>query len=115
MGILKRRKLLGLRNDANLRKVVIIVAVLDLASYFGVEFAVPFAIDSVSPFADSVDFLEDASVNFLIAIALGWSATNRARVGMPLAGILYRNGMGGPLLCPRDALPPALSRRDCLE
>ena len=77
---------------ANLRKVVIIVAVLNLA-YFGVEFAVAVAIDSVSLFADSVDFLEDASVNFLIAIALGWSATNRARVGMALAGILLIPGL----------------------
>ena len=73
--------------NTNLRKVVIIVAVLNLA-YFGVEFAVALAIGSVSLFADSVDFLEDASVNFLIAIALGWSATSRARVGMALAGIL---------------------------
>ena len=71
----------------SLRKVVIIVAVLNLA-YFGVEFAVALAINSVSLFADSIDFLEDASVNFLIAIALGWSATSRARVGMALAGIL---------------------------
>jgi Co/Zn/Cd efflux system component len=73
--------------NTNLRKVVILVAALNLV-YFGVEFAVALAIDSVSLFADSVDFLEDASVNFLIAIALGWSATNRARVGMALAGIL---------------------------
>lgn len=78
--------------NANLRKVVIIVAVLNLA-YFGVEFAVARAIGSVSLFADSVDFLEDASVNFLIAIALGWSATNRARVGMALAGILLIPGL----------------------
>jgi Co/Zn/Cd efflux system component len=78
--------------NANLRKVVILVAVLNLA-YFGVEFAVALAIDSVSLFADSVDFLEDASVNFLIAIALGWSATSRARVGMALAGILFIPGL----------------------
>src|SRR5438309_884406 len=78
--------------NANLRKVVIIVAVLNLA-YFGVEFAVALAIDSVSLFADSVDFLEDASVNFLIAIALGWTATSRARVGMALAGILLVPGV----------------------
>ena len=78
--------------NANLRKVVIIVAVLNL-TYFGVEFAVALAIGSVSLFADSVDFLEDASVNFLIAIALGWSATNRARVGMALAGILFIPGL----------------------
>src|SRR6476646_7395934 len=74
--------------NTNLRKIVIIVAALNLA-YFGVEFAVALAIGSVSLFADSVDFLEDASVNFLIAIALGWSATSRARVGMALAGILF--------------------------
>jgi Co/Zn/Cd efflux system component len=78
--------------NANLRKVVIIVAALNLA-YFGVEFAVALAIDSVSLFADSVDFLEDASLNFLIAIALGWSATSRARVGMALAGILLIPGL----------------------
>ena len=76
----------------NLRKVVIIVAALNLA-YFGVEFSVALAIDSVSLFADSVDFLEDASVNFLIAIALGWSAINRARMGMALAGILLIPGL----------------------
>jgi Co/Zn/Cd efflux system component len=78
--------------NANLRTVVIIVAGLNLA-YFGVEFAVARAIGSVSLFADSVDFLEDASVNFLIAIALGWSATNRARLGMALAGILLIPGL----------------------
>ena len=78
--------------NANLRKVVILVAALNLA-YFGVEFAVALAIGSVSLFADSVDFLEDASVNFLIAIALGWSAISRARVGMALAGILFIPGI----------------------
>jgi len=91
-GILKRKKLLGLGVNANLRKVIIVVAALNLA-YFGVEFAVALAIDSVSLFADSVDFFEDASVNFLIAIALGWSATSRARVGIALAGILFIPGL----------------------
>jgi Co/Zn/Cd efflux system component len=46
------------------------VAALNLA-YFGVEFAVALKIGSVSLFADSVDFLEDAAVNFLITVALG--------------------------------------------
>jgi len=78
--------------NANLRKVVIIVAALNLA-YFGVEFVVALAINSVSLFADSVDFLEDASINFLIAIALQWSVTSRARVGMALAGILLIPGL----------------------
>src|SRR5262249_7742368 len=34
------------------------------------------------------DFLEDAALNLLILAALRWSATQRARVGMVLAGIL---------------------------
>jgi len=70
-----------------LRQTVLLVALLNLA-YFGVEFGVAIAIGSVSLFADSVDFLEDTSVNLLIAVALSWSAVNRARLGMALAGIL---------------------------
>ena len=78
--------------NIHLRKVVIIVGALNFA-YFGVEFAVALFIGSVSLFADSVDFLEDASVNFLIAIALGWSKISRARLGMVLAGILLIPGL----------------------
>ena len=75
-----------------LHRAVILVAALNLA-YFGVEFAVALAIGSVSLFADSVDFLEDASINLLIAAALDWSAKNRARLGMVLAGILLVPGL----------------------
>jgi Co/Zn/Cd efflux system component len=64
-----------------LRRVVLLVALLNLG-YFGVEFAVAVAIGSVSLFADSIDFLEDASVNMLIVVALGWTARNRARLGI---------------------------------
>ncbi len=78
-------------DESGLRRAVKIVAILNLA-YFGIEFAVAYAIGSVSLFADSIDFLEDASVNFLILIALGWSAARRARVGMILAGILLVPG-----------------------
>ncbi len=70
-----------------LRRVVIIVALANLA-YFFVEFAVARSIGSVSLFADSIDFLEDTSVNLLIALALGWSMASRARLGMLLAAIL---------------------------
>jgi Co/Zn/Cd efflux system component len=70
-----------------IRRIARLVALLNL-SYFGLEFAVALSIGSVSLFADSIDFLEDASVNFLIFAALGWSAAWRARVGMALAGIL---------------------------
>ena len=75
-----------------LRKAVRLVAVLNLV-YFGIEFAVARAIGSVSLFADSVDFLEDTSVNFLIFAALGWRARNRARLGMALAAILLIPGL----------------------
>ena len=78
--------------DPALRRVVRLVAILNLA-YFGIEFAVARVIGSVSLFADSIDFLEDASVNFLILVALGWTARNRARVGMALAGFLLVPGL----------------------
>jgi Co/Zn/Cd efflux system component len=79
-------------SETALRRVVRIVALLNLG-YFGVEFAVALTIGSVALFADSIDFLEDASVNFLIFAALGWSAIRRARVGMALAGILLVPGL----------------------
>lgn len=71
-----------------LRRAVVIVALLNLA-YGLIEFAVALRIGSVSLFADSVDFFEDASVNLLIFFALAWSLKMRARVGMALAGILF--------------------------
>jgi len=78
--------------SASLRRVIFVVAILNLA-YFGVEFAVALAIGSVSLFADSIDFLEDSSVNFLILVALAWSTTQRARVGKVLAVILLVPGL----------------------
>lgn len=74
------------------RNVIRIVAILNLA-YFVVEFLVAHKIGSVALFADSIDFLEDASVNFLILMALGWGAVQRSRVGMLLAGILLIPGI----------------------
>jgi len=79
---------------ATLRRVVLVVALLNLA-YFGVEFATALAIGSVSLFADSVDFLEDASINLLIAVAIGWSARKRARLGMGLALIIVAPALAG--------------------
>jgi Co/Zn/Cd efflux system component len=71
-----------------LDRAVRLVALLNLG-YFGIEFAVARAIGSVSLFADSIDFLEDAAVNGLILAALGWSAHLRSIVGMILAAILF--------------------------
>src|SRR5690349_1063492 len=78
--------------DPRLRRVVGWVAALNLG-YFGVEFAVALRIGSVSLFADSIDFLEDAAVNLLILVALRWSARARARLGVGLAGILLIPGV----------------------
>lgn len=75
-----------------LRQIIKIVAALNLA-YFGIEFAVALAIGSVSLFADSIDFLEDTSLNFLILMALSWSKRRRAKVGHILAVILLVPGL----------------------
>lgn len=73
--------------EPTLRRSVATVGLLNLG-YFFVEFSVALTIGSVSLFADSADFFEDASVNFLIFIALAWSAKQRSCVGMVLAGVL---------------------------
>jgi Co/Zn/Cd efflux system component len=75
-----------------MRRIVRLAAILNL-SYFGVEFAVALAIGSVSLFADSIDFLEDTALNFLILLALDWRAQYRARMGMVLAGVLLVPGV----------------------
>lgn len=72
---------------ADLRRAVVMVAVLNLA-YFFVEFTVALAAGSVSLLADSVDFLEDAAVNALIFIALGWPLARRAAMGKAMALII---------------------------
>jgi Co/Zn/Cd efflux system component len=77
---------------SGLAPAVRLVCVANLG-YFCVEFGIALAIASVALFADSIDFLEDASVNFLILIALGWSAIARARVGMVLAILLLVPGL----------------------
>lgn len=102
--------------DQALRRTVILVAALNCA-YFGIEFAVGLAIGSVSLFADSVDFLEDASINVLIAAGLNWSAARRARLGMVLALILLAPATAGLwtawqkllTLAPPTALPLTLT------
>ena len=90
------------------------VAALNFA-YFFVEFAVAQRIGSVSLFADSIDFLEDASVNALILLALGWSVRRRGAVGILLAVILLVPGIATvwtawqKFLLPLAPAPMALS------
>lgn len=70
-----------------LRRVVLVVALLNL-SYFFVEITVAVAAGSVSLLADSVDFLEDTAVNLLIFVALGWPLARRAAMGKLMALVI---------------------------
>ena len=73
--------------DQALRRTVLIVMLLNLG-YFGIEFTAALRSNSVALFADSADFLEDAAINLLIFVAIGWTAANRARAGLVLAAML---------------------------
>jgi len=78
--------------NINLKKTVIIVALLNLM-YFFYEFSIARKIGSVSLFADSIDFLEDASVNILILLAFGWSIKTRVKLGYVFSGLLLIPGI----------------------
>jgi Co/Zn/Cd efflux system component len=99
---------------ADLRKIIAVVALANLA-YFAVEYSVAVAIGSVALFADSIDFLEDASINVLVLIAIGWSAARRRLVGVGLALIILVPGLAAlwttyeKLLAPSTPEPLALT------
>lgn len=101
-------------DEKALRRTVVWVLALNLV-YFGVEFTVARHIDSVSLFADSIDFLEDTSVSALIYLSLGWSRPRRATMGVVLAGLLLVPGIATlwtawqKLLLPIAPAPVALS------
>lgn len=73
--------------DGTLRRAIRWVAVLN-GAYFIIEFLVGITIRSVGLIADSIDFLEDASINLIVLIGLGLAATARARLGSLLAIII---------------------------
>ena len=87
------------------RRAVLVVALLNLA-YFGVEFAVALSIGSVSLFADSIDFLEDASINLLIFFAVAWSLRRQARVGSVLAFVILVPGLATVWIAVQKILDP---------
>lgn len=74
-------------NQDTVRPILRRIVMLNLAA-FVCEVAVALAIGSVSLFADSVDFLEDASINCLVLAAFAWSVRARARLGMGLAVVI---------------------------
>lgn len=74
-----------------LRRTVTIVAGLNLI-YFVIEFYFGKLFNSISLISDSIDFLEDASINLLIALAIGWSIRKRQVTSYFLAIILLVPG-----------------------
>ena len=76
-----------MKKNYSLKKFVFIVGLLNLA-YFFIEFIVALNIKSVSLFADSIDFLEDASVNFLIFFTLYFTLEKRVVISIILATIM---------------------------
>lgn len=63
------------------------VVVVNLVG-FVFEFSLGTSIGAVSLVSDSIDFLEDASLNLLVLFAIGWGALWRRRVGIFLAGLM---------------------------
>ena len=74
------------------KKTVFFVAILNLL-YFFVEFIVALNIRSVSLLADSIDFIEDASINFLIFFAVSLTTIKKARISILLSIIMLLPGI----------------------
>ena len=75
------------------RRVVVRVAALNL-SYFVIEFYFAHRFNSVALFSDSLDFLEDASVNILIFLAFSLTLVWRTRLSYLFAFLLLLPAVG---------------------
>ena len=74
------------------KKAVFFVALLNLIFFF-IEFTVALNIRSVSLLADSIDFIEDTSINFLIFFAVSLSLVKRAKISIFLSIIMLLPGL----------------------
>ena len=74
------------------KKAVFLVAVLNLIFFF-IEFLVALNIRAVSLLADSIDFIEDTSINFLIFFAVSLSLVKRAKISIFLSIIMLLPGL----------------------
>ena len=81
-----------LRNQSSFRRALLIVALLNL-TYFLIEFFAAIRINSVSLFADSIDFLEDTFVNLLIFFSVLISLRIRAIISKILVIIILLPGL----------------------
>ena len=79
-------------NQTSFRRTLIIVALLNL-SYFLIEFSAAVKINSVSLFADSIDFLEDTFVNLLIFFSYLITSTLRPKISKILVIIILLPGL----------------------
>ena len=93
---------------ATLKWTVGVVVVLNLA-YFVVEFGMARAIGSVALYADSIDFLEDASVNGLVLFTMGLSAPLRRLTGLFLAAVLLVPGLAALATAWHKLYDPAIA------
>ena len=75
-----------------LRKAVFTVALVNLL-YFTIEFLVALEIKSVCIFADSIDFIEDALINFLIFLSIFWTVEKKAKICMILSILMVIPGL----------------------
>ncbi|MEW6438505.1 MAG: cation transporter [Pseudomonadota bacterium] len=82
--------------DRKVLQTAKIVIALNLG-YFIIQISVAALIGSVSLFADSIDFLEDASINALILVGHKWSADARRKLGIGLAIIILMPGIAALL------------------
>jgi len=80
------------RNQSSFRRALLIVALLNL-TYFLIEFFAAIRINSVSLFADSIDFLEDTFVNLLIFFSVLISLRIRAIISKILVIIILLPGL----------------------
>lgn len=72
---------------ANARKIVLVVAVLNLLGCL-VEVAIAASIGAASLFADAADFLEDFLINVLVLTAMSWSVAGRRKASVGLAALI---------------------------
>jgi Co/Zn/Cd efflux system component len=100
--------------DPSFRQSIRFVIILNLA-YFIVEFTAALSIGSVSLFADSIDFLEDSSINILILLALNWTATNRSKMGKVLALLILVPGIAALWTAILKFQHPAVPNPDILS
>lgn len=73
--------------DSRARRLVLIVALLNLAGCL-VEGALGVHAGSASLLADAADFLEDFLINALVVAALGWSVSSRRKASYGLAALI---------------------------